>query len=324
MTTEICDECGFTGSRWTDQDATTTIGVAAALWRGYLEGLSEDAAGTRAHPDCWSIAEYTDHVRETLFGVRFLLDTALAAPGTDLGPVPDPPPAGPPREIDLGAAMAALADEASLLHHRLRETPPDRWTADVVLGGEALDVGWIARHAVHDATHHLHDVGRLRVELGEGAGHQTGRVAQLNVSGGGVPKRPVAEVTVGWSGPAADVQGDRRHHGRPFQALCLWSAEVIDALREEGHPIVPGSAGENVTISDLAWARIRPGAVVRIGEVLSEISAYAIPCAKNAGWFADGDWNRILHDRHPGWSRLYATVLTPGRIRPGDPVEVEP
>jgi len=32
----------------------------------------------------WSIAEYADHVRRVLFGMRFLLDTAVTQPGTVL------------------------------------------------------------------------------------------------------------------------------------------------------------------------------------------------------------------------------------------------
>jgi hypothetical protein len=38
----------------------------------------------------WSIAEYVDHVREVLFGMRFLLDTAVHDPGTDLAEPPEP------------------------------------------------------------------------------------------------------------------------------------------------------------------------------------------------------------------------------------------
>jgi hypothetical protein len=31
--------------------------------------------------------------------------------------------------------------------------------------GDELDVHWIARHAVHDSTHHLDDIARLRAAL---------------------------------------------------------------------------------------------------------------------------------------------------------------
>ena len=85
-----------------------------------------------------------------------------------------------------------------------------------------------------------------------------------------------------------------------------------------GHPIAAGSAGENVTVRGLDWADVRPGTRLRMGTVLCEISAWALPCKHNARWFADGDFNRMHHERGPV-SRAYATVLEPGGIRTGDP-----
>ena len=145
-----------------------------------------------------------------------------------------------------------------------------------------------------------------------------GVVVQLNRSDGGVPKLRVDSVEVGWRGVAGDRQRSRQHHGRPWQALCIWSGEVIDAFAAAGHPIAAGSAGENVTVRGLDWADVRPGTRLRMGTVLCEISAWALPCKHNARWFADGDFNRMHHERGPV-SRAYATVLEPGGIRTGDP-----
>lgn len=150
-----------------------------------------------------------------------------------------------------------------------------------------------------------------------------GTVAQLNTSKGGLPKLPVDQVTVGWRGVEGDSQKTRVHHGRPWQALCLWSTEVIAHLRADGHPIAPGLAGENVTISGLDWSDVRPGVRLRIGEVLCEASAYALPCYQNTAWFKDGDFETMHHERGPV-SRMYATVLEPGRIGTGDDVVLEP
>lgn len=150
-----------------------------------------------------------------------------------------------------------------------------------------------------------------------------GTVVQLNASDGGVPKSAVDSVEVDFRGVVGDRQAARRHHGRPWQALCLWSKEVIDQLEVEGHPIFPGAAGENVTISGLDWSTIAMGTRLRLGEVLAQISAPAVPCAKNAQWFSDGDFNR-LHHRNGPISRLYATVIEPGTIATGDAVIVEP
>lgn len=177
---------------------------------------------------------------------------------------------------------------------------------------------------LHDGLHALHEAGRCRHRAGEGTRAQTGRVVQLNVSGGGVPKRPVAWAEVTETGMAGDRQNDGEHHGRPWQALCLWSAEVIDALAAEGHPIGYGNAGENVTVAGIDWPSLRPGVRLAIGDVLAETTPYAIPCSKNALWFLGGDFGRMAHERQPGVSRIYAQVLRGGRVTVGDPVIVEP
>ena len=134
----------------------------------------------------------------------------------------------------------------------------------------------------------------------------------------------IANAAVGRRGVDGDAQAERRHHGRPWQALCLWSAEVIDDLRGEGHPVHPGATGENITVSGIDWTTIRPGVRLQFGDVLAEISAFAEPCTKNARWFAERNFQRMAHALHPGWSRAYAWVLEPGQVAAGDSVVVEP
>jgi len=151
----------------------------------------------------------------------------------------------------------------------------------------------------------------------------SGSVVQLNVSQGGVPKTPVDVVEVGFAGIDTDSQNDRRHHGRPFQALCVWSEEIIDQLKADGHPIYAGAAGENITIRGIDWNTLEPGTNVAIGPTLVQISSYAVPCGKQAQWFSDRDFSRLHHDKGE-ISRLYATVLEAGSISVGDDVTVEP
>jgi MOSC domain-containing protein YiiM len=151
----------------------------------------------------------------------------------------------------------------------------------------------------------------------------TGTVAQLNRSAGGVPKEPVDEVSVDLDGIVGDVQANRTLHGRPWQALCLWSVEVIDAFRADGNPLRPGAAGENATVAGLPWAEVRPGVRLRLGSVLCAVWSYTLPCAKNARWFRDRAFDLMHHDRGPV-SRVYATVLEPGTIAAGDPAVLEP
>ena len=146
---------------------------------------------------------------------------------------------------------------------------------------------------------------------------------QINVSDGGVPKHAVSEVRVTVDGLRGDRQRNKQIHGGRDRAVCLYSFEVIAALKTEGHGITAGASGENLTIAGLEWAAIRPGVVLIIGSVRLEIMSYTSPCRLNAQWFLHGEYRRISQQRHPGWSRLYARVLEEGVVRQGDPVLVE-
>jgi hypothetical protein len=113
----------------------------------------------------WSIAEYADHVREVLFGMRFLLDSAISQPGTDLGESPQPQFDPQPRQIDVDVALSGIGSEADSLTKQLSGLSSDDWSLTVTFDGTSVDPHWIARHVVHDATHHLLDIDRLRLAL---------------------------------------------------------------------------------------------------------------------------------------------------------------
>jgi hypothetical protein len=162
---ETCAECGFDGSAWTDAEAADAISGLPARWSDAISGVADADLQRRPIPTMWSIAEYVDHVREVLFGMRFLLDTAINDPRTDLGEPPDPAFEPEPRAIDVDVALAGLSREAEQLSDVLAVAPPSAWTATVIVSGDVLDLHWIARHAVHDPTHHLRDVTRLRGAL---------------------------------------------------------------------------------------------------------------------------------------------------------------
>jgi MOSC domain-containing protein YiiM len=150
----------------------------------------------------------------------------------------------------------------------------------------------------------------------------TARVHQLSRSAaGGVPKLPVERVRITAAGLDGDWQQDRRYHGGPDRAVCLFPLELISQLRSEGHPIVPGAVGENITTDGLDWSRVVPGAAIGIGtEVELEIVSYTAPCKTIRAAFADEDFTRISQKVHPGDSRMYARVTRDGVVQVGDPI----
>ena len=147
-------------------------------------------------------------------------------------------------------------------------------------------------------------------------------VHSLNVSPGGVPKRPVVAATLTGCGLAGDRQRNLKYHGGPDRALCLWAVELIEALRREGHPVAVGSTGENVTTAGIPWALVVPGARLQLGPALVEITDYTRPCRTISGSFLGGRTGRISQRTHPGWSRVYARVVTGGEVRVGDPARL--
>ena len=107
--------------------------------------------------------------------------------------------------------------------------------------------------------------------------------------------------------------------------MCVYSLERIQALQREGHPIDVGTAGENITIEGIDWGMIVPGVRLRVGdEVILEIASFTSPCKTIKESFIGGRFVRISQKLHPGWSRVYARVLSEGEIHFGDQIEVVP
>jgi len=150
-------------------------------------------------------------------------------------------------------------------------------------------------------------------------------VLQVNVSAGGVPKRPVAEAWVDRLGLAGDAHHDETEHGGPHRAVALYALEAIRRVQADGHPISPGAAGENLTTTGLELAALPVGTRLAIGErLVLELSKPANPCKTIAANFTDGRFARISIATHPLDSRMYARVLTEGPVRPGDAITVLP
>jgi MOSC domain-containing protein YiiM len=151
-----------------------------------------------------------------------------------------------------------------------------------------------------------------------------GRIVSINRSHGGVPKLQVDEAVVTVDGMQGDHQQDQRHHGGPDRAVSIYSAELIEHLQSEGHPIAPGTVGENVTVRGVDWRDVVPGTRLRLGDVELEVTAFASPCNTIRRSFLDEDFTRISPKLYPGWSRVYARVIRGGMIRRGDEVQLVP
>ena len=323
---EICGQCGFDSRRWRRRDAADLFDSLGWWWAQATAGVDPAALDRRPAPAVWSVLEYGQHSALAAAVIRTSVEQILEVDGAvvtedfDIGEATVDNWAG----LDLGATLADLTREGSALAALARRAG-EAWSNIGTLEGSTVGAEAYLIHDVHDLSHHFWDVARALAQLAPGspgASGSEGRVARINVSDGGVPKAAVAEATVAHEGLSGDRQRDRKHHGRPFQAVCLWSSEVIDELASFGHPIGPGCAGENLTLAGLDWSKLRPGTLLRLGEALIELSFPAVPCRHQAQWFADGDFSRIAFEVNPRWVRWYGWVRQPGRVSAGAPVTV--
>src|SRR5712671_1644533 len=130
--------------------------------------------------------------------------------------------------------------------------------------------------------------------------HLTGSVAAINLSDGGVPKKRVNGAQVSRLGLENDTQDDKKHHGGPDRAVCLYSLERIRSLQTEGHPIDIGTVGQNITVEGIDWDLLVPGVTIITGDqVLLEVASFTNPCKTKRASFIEGEFIRIAQKLYP-------------------------
>jgi MOSC domain-containing protein YiiM len=142
----------------------------------------------------------------------------------------------------------------------------------------------------------------------------TGVLTQLNVSGGGMPKRPIAEAKVTRDGVEGDWQKNRKYHGGRNRAVCIYSEELYAWLRENGVEVGNGDIGENFTTRGIDLQKLSKGSRLRVGECVIEMTDVRVPCRQLKKW--DGRLPELIVGRS-GW---VAKVLKEGTARAGDEV----
>jgi MOSC domain-containing protein YiiM len=154
-------------------------------------------------------------------------------------------------------------------------------------------------------------------------------ILQINISKGGVPKRPVEEAFVTSLGIEGDLHAHPAIHGGPVKALLLITSEGLEDLKQLGFPLFCGALGENITTSGLDRRSLRAGQRWRIGqEVVVELTRVRAPCKTievYGGGIGDAVYDHAVQAGDPssprwGLSGFYAAVVRPGPIWPGDPI----
>ena len=143
-----------------------------------------------------------------------------------------------------------------------------------------------------------------------------GTLAQLNISGGGMPKKPISSARVTVDGVAGDWQKNRKYHGGLNRAVCIYSEELYEWLREKGVKVSSGDIGENFTMRGIDLRKLAKGNQLRVGECVIEITDVRVPCHQLKKWDED------LPELIVGQSGWVAKVVKEGNVKAGDDIEV--
>jgi len=130
--------------------------------------------------------------------------------------------------------------------------------------------------------------------------------------------------------------GEPGGHGGPERAVCLFSLESLDDLKQLDYQVFPGALGENITTRDLDYADVRIGDRFQIGSEgagpIILITRPRQPCktigtayrsSRDPGGLVARLWDKEMKDNNPisvkwGKSGFYAAILREGIVCPSD------
>lgn len=140
----------------------------------------------------------------------------------------------------------------------------------------------------------------------------------------GIFKRPTDEpVWIGALGLQNDAICDTENHGGVDQAVYVYGVPDYDWWSETlGRTLLPGTFGENLSVSELESASLNLGDRLRLGEVVLEVTSPRVPCVTLATRMGDPTFvKRFRQAERPG---VYCRVLQTGQVQVGAEVVLEP
>ncbi|PAD09805.1 MOSC domain-containing protein [Shouchella clausii] len=130
----------------------------------------------------------------------------------------------------------------------------------------------------------------------------------------GIQKQQTEAVFLSKNGFESDDVADKKNHGGPDRAVCLYPYEHYAKWEEEfGNPLPPAAFGENVTVTNMLEKDVHIGDIFQLGEAIIQITQARNPCStidKHTGFHSL--LNRIVETGYTGY---LARVLHEGIVR---------
>ena len=162
---DACVACGFVYEELPVSSVPGALRGVAAHYRVRIEGVPDGVLRTRPEPTVWSPLEYVCHVRDLLLVQRERIVLAQFIERPSVVPMARDERVewcgydaqGAPVALDQ---LAMAAELCALVFERVG---PSGWRRRLLYNypePAERDVGWVGRHSVHEAVHHLSDIER--------------------------------------------------------------------------------------------------------------------------------------------------------------------
>lgn len=167
----VCEECGFDADSLSPADVTTSLRSFAKRYRAPLTRFlpAEDGdtiVRQRPDPSTWSALEYACHMRDVfdVYATRVQRTLVEDTPTFESMDRDERAQRDRYNEQDPGKVADQLADNAERLAGLLDGVDADNWQRTAITPypePAPRTLLWMARHVVHEGSHHLLDVGRV-------------------------------------------------------------------------------------------------------------------------------------------------------------------
>ncbi|MEN0110117.1 MAG: MOSC domain-containing protein [Planctomycetota bacterium] len=136
-------------------------------------------------------------------------------------------------------------------------------------------------------------------------------------------KQPVdGPVWASRTGLEGDEVAERRVHGGPDKAMCVYPADRLPHWRGVlgEADLGPAPFGENLSVAGMTEEDVCLGDVWRVGDAVLEVSQPRQPCWKLARRWKRKELSLLVQET--GYTGWYVRVAEEGALAPGDPIEL--
>lgn len=164
---EAADECGFVYDAVENSSVPAALRTACATVADLLRRPElAPAVPVRPAPDVWSALEYAGHLRDVCLAQRDRVLLALVVDTPSFVPIyrDERVALAHYNEDEPGLVADELVMAADLFARLLGRLGPAELARSCLYNypePKERDVGWVGRHTLHEAIHHLADVRRV-------------------------------------------------------------------------------------------------------------------------------------------------------------------